>query len=45
MSELLRLCKPTGVVRSIDGEIIPLDHLTAREYVDSDPLDLGHLSE
>ncbi len=35
---------PVGVVRSIDGAMIPLDEFTAREYVDSDPLDLDYLS-
>ena len=29
---------------SIDGAVQTLDDLTAREYVESDPLDLDHLS-
>jgi hypothetical protein len=40
----LALCEPSGVVRGVDGALIPLDELTAREYVDSDRLDLDHLS-
>ncbi len=40
----IRRSDTLGVVRSIDGAMIPLDELTAREYVDSDPLDLDYLS-
>ncbi len=40
----LRRAEPFGIVRSIEGAMIPLDELTAREYVDSDPLDLDYLS-
>lgn len=40
----LNRADPVGIVRSIDGAMIPLDELTAREYVDSDPLDLDYLS-
>lgn len=40
----LRRAEPMGRIRSVDGAAIPLDELTAREYVDSDPLDLDHLS-
>lgn len=29
---------------SIDGLVQTLDELTARDYVESDPLDLDHLS-
>ena len=36
--------KPTGVIRSVDGAMIPLDGMTAQEYLDSDPLDLDYLS-
>ena len=36
--------KPTGVIRSADGAMIPLDGMTAQEYLDSDPLDLDYLS-
>lgn len=40
----LRRTEPFGVIRSIEGAMIPLDELTAREYIDSDPLDLDYLS-
>ncbi len=35
---------PIGKVAFIDGAMIPLDELTARDYVDSDQLDLDDLS-
>lgn len=40
----LSRCKPKGRIRTIEGAMIPLDDLTAREYVDSDPLDLDYLT-
>jgi hypothetical protein len=40
----LRRAEPHGVIRSIDGAMVPLDELTAREYVDSEVLDLDYLS-
>ena len=40
----LDLCEPTGSIKSIDGAVLPLSGMTAQEYVDSDPLDLDHLS-
>ncbi len=40
----LSLCKPTGVIRSVEGTILPLDMMTAREYLDSDRLELDYLS-
>ncbi len=36
---------PSGRFRSLDGAVLTLDDLTAREYLESDPLDLDHLSE
>ncbi len=44
VDEWLRRAEPRGVIRSVDGAMIPLDELTAREYVDSDTLDLDYLS-
>ena len=44
INKWLERAKPHGVIRSVDGAMIPLDELTAREYLDSDPLDLDHLS-
>ena len=40
----LKLVPPAGRFTSIDGSVLTLDRLTAREYVESDPLDLDHLS-
>lgn len=44
VDEWVARAEPHGVVRSVDGAMIPLDELTAREYTDSDLLDLDHLS-
>lgn len=44
LAKWLELCSPTGVVHEIDGEILSLEELTAREYIESDALDLDHLS-
>jgi hypothetical protein len=40
----IRRLEPLGVIRSVDGAMIPLDEMTAREYLDSDALDLDYLS-
>ena len=40
----LKLVPATGRFSSVDGVVITLDDLTARDYVESDPLDLDHLS-
>lgn len=40
----LRQAEPFGVIRSVDGAMVPLDELSALEYVDSDALDLDYLS-
>lgn len=40
----LRQAEPSGVIKTIDGAMIPLDELSALEYIESDPLDLDHLS-
>jgi len=40
----LKLVPADGRFTSIDGTIQTLDDLTARDYVESDPLDLNHLS-
>lgn len=34
----------TGHFAEVDGAVLTLDDLTARDYVESDPLDLDHLS-
>jgi len=40
----LKLVPATGRFRTVEGIVITLDDLTARDYVESDPLDLDHLS-
>jgi len=40
----LKLVPTTGRFDSVDGAVVTLDDLTARDYVESDPLDLDHLS-
>ncbi len=40
----LSLCVPAGAIVAVDGTVMTLGQMTAQEYVDSDPLDLGHLS-
>lgn len=40
----LKLVPPDGRFTSGDGDVRILDELTARDYVESDPLDLDHLS-
>ena len=40
----LKLVPPAGRFTSMEGSVLTLDDLTAREYVESDPLDLDHLS-
>jgi hypothetical protein len=40
----LGLCEAYGVIRGIEGRVSTLDGLNAREYVESDRLDLDHLS-
>jgi len=44
LDTLHRLVKPLGRFLSVEGQVAALEDLTAQEYVDSDPLDLYHLS-
>ena len=37
-------CSPVGAIARVDGAMIPLEEFTALEYVESDRLDLDHLS-
>jgi hypothetical protein len=43
-SAWLGLLTPADRFTSVDGQIVTLDDMTARDYVDSDPFDLDHLS-
>jgi hypothetical protein len=40
----LKLIPASGRFSSVDGVVVPLDQMTAREHVESDPLDLDQLS-
>lgn len=40
----LRLVPATGRFTSVEGQVVTLHEMTAQDYVDSDPLDLDHLS-
>ncbi len=40
----LKRVPTTGRFAEVDGAVLTLDDLTARDYVESDPLDLDHLS-
>lgn len=40
----LKLVPATGRFSAVNGVVMTLDDLTARDYVESDPLDLDHLS-
>jgi hypothetical protein len=40
----LKRLPPTGGFSAVDGAVLTLDDLTAREYVESCRLDLDHLS-
>ena len=44
LEDWLKLVPAKGRFSSVDGVVITLDDMTAREYVESDPLDLDHLS-
>jgi hypothetical protein len=40
----LGLAPPAGRFSRVEGQVVALEDMTARDYVDSDPLDLDHLS-
>ncbi len=40
----LKLIPPSGRFQSVDGLVVSLEDMTAKEYVESDPLDLDNLS-
>jgi hypothetical protein len=44
LNDWLKLVPASGRFRSVDGLVVALEDLTARDYVESDPLDLDHLS-
>ncbi len=44
LKDWLKLVPATGRFNSVEGQVATLSDLTAADYVDSDPLDLDHLS-
>lgn len=44
LKDWLKLVTATGRFNSVDGQVAALSDMTAQDYVDSDPLDLDHLS-
>lgn len=44
LEKCLALVPASGRYRSVQGAVVTLDDMTARDYVESDPLDLDHLS-
>jgi hypothetical protein len=40
----LQLMPAAGRFKTVDGMVVALEDLTAKDYVESDPLDLDHLS-
>ena len=44
LQEWLKLVPTSGRFKTIEGQVVTLQDMTAREYVDSDPLDLDRLS-
>lgn len=44
LQQWLKLIPKFGRFQSVDGLVVSLEDMTAKEYVESDPLDLDHLS-
>lgn len=44
LKDWLKLVPATGRFKALDGQVATLQEMTAEDYVDSDPLDLDHLS-
>lgn len=44
LKDWLKLVPATGRFTSLDGQVATLQEMTAQDYVDSEPLDLDHLS-
>lgn len=44
LEDWLKMIPATGRYRSVEGAVVALDDLTARDYVDSDPLDLDFVT-
>jgi hypothetical protein len=44
LKQWLKLIPESGRFQGVDGSVVSLEDMTAKEYVESDPLDLDHLS-
>jgi hypothetical protein len=44
LKQWLGLVPARGRFNVVEGAVVTLDDMTARDYVESDPLDLDHLS-
>ena len=44
LSAWLKLVPAAGRFRAVEGQVVTLEDMTAKDYVESDPLDLDHLS-
>lgn len=44
LKQWLKLIPESGRFQSVEGSVVSLEDMTAKEYVESDPLDLDHLS-
>lgn len=44
LNQWLQLIPESGRYKNVEGSVVALEGMTAKEYVESDPLDLDHLS-
>lgn len=44
LQQWLKLIPESGRFKSVEGQVVTLEDITAKDYVESDPLDLDHLS-
>lgn len=44
LQQWLKLIPASGRFHSVEGQVVTLEDITAKDYVESDPLDLDHLS-
>jgi hypothetical protein len=44
LNSWLKLAPASGRFKAVEGQVVVLEDMTARDYVESDPLDLDHLS-
>ncbi len=44
LGKWLNLIQPSGRYHTVEGQVTTLEDMTAKDYIESDPLDLDHLS-